>query len=343
MRNIFLLIFIFLLNLIAVYAQDVNFSQVNKNPLSQNPSNTGFFNGVHRLGVSYRSQWKSITTPYTTTSAFYDVQFLKKQKEDRMGIGLVFLSDKSGDVELGLTQVSLSFAYSKLISKENLFLFGIQAGYVNRSFDFFKAKWDNQYINNSYNTQNPSNEINYNTNYSYLDYSAGLSWSFRPNDYFRSTTGVALFHLSSPKSKFIGTSQEGLYRKIVIHNRTEIFVNKSMFSYEPAFSYIRQGIDQQILGGLMIRYTESGKSFYSGSSPATVFSLGGYYRYEDAIILAARFNYNYFELNFSYDLSISNISKITKSRGGFELSLIFIPNTGSKKKGGRKGVPSFFD
>jgi type IX secretion system PorP/SprF family membrane protein len=295
MKRIALLLNIFVILGFTLNAQDVFFAQMDKSPLLMNPANTGFFNGSNRLGVNYRNQWKSITTPFTTTAAFYDIQLLKQEKEDRLGLGLVFFSDKSGDVDLGLTQVSLSMAYEKLLTKENLFMFGFQAGYAKRSFNFLKAKWDNQYVNNTYNPQILSGEANSNSDYSYIDYAAGLAWSFRPNDNLKSTTGLACFHLSGPKSFFFGTSREGLYRKIVAHNKTEIALDGSPFSFEPAVSYIRQGADQQIMGGLMVRFTEGGGSFYNSSPTPTVFSLGGYYRTQSAIVFAARLNYSLFE------------------------------------------------
>ncbi len=328
---------------ISVKSQDIYFSQFDRTPLILNPANTGYFNGGHRLGVSYRSQWNNITTPYTTTSAFYDTKFLNKLKKDRMGIGLVFFKDKSGDVEMGLTQVSLSFAYSKLLSKENLFMFGIQAGYAQRSFDYLKATWDNQYNGSTFDPHIGSGETNYNSNYSYADFAAGMGWGFRPNDKFRSTTGIALFHLSSPKFKLLETSKEGLYRKLVVHNTTEIYINKSPLSFEPAFLYTRQGVDQQIIGGLMLRYTQGGKSSYSNSLPPTVFSIGAYYRAENAVILAARLNFTYFEMNFSYDLNTSTLGTISKYQGGFEISLSFIPLSNSKKRVSKNKVPKLLD
>ena len=230
---------------------------------------------------------------------------------------MVFFNDKSGDVEMGLTQVSLSFAYSKLLTKENLFLFGFQTGYAQRSFDFYNATWDNQYDGNTYNPNSPSNETSFNLNYSYIDYAAGMGWSFRPNNNFRSSTGVALFHISSPKFRFSTDIKERLYRKIVVHHKTEIYIEKSPLSYEPAVAYIKQGVDKQILAGLMFRFTEEGNSYYSSSLPPTVFSLGAYYRSENALILAARLNYNNFEINYSYDFNISTLGKATKSKVGW--------------------------
>lgn len=342
MRNAIVILLILFFS-ITVKSQDIYFSQFDKTPLILNPANTGYFNGGHRLGVSYRSQWKNITTPYTTTSAFYDTKFLKKLKKDRMGIGLVFFNDKSGDVEMGLTQVSLSFSYSKLLSKENLFMFGIQAGYAQRSFDYLKATWDNQYNGTTFDPHLISGETNYNLNYSYADFAAGIGWGFRPNDKLRSTTGVALFHLSSPKLKLLETSKEGLYRKLVLHNKTEIYFNKSPLSCEPAFSYTRQGVDQQIIGGIMFRFTQEGKSNYSNSLPPTIFSLGTYYRTESAVILAARLNFNYFELNFSYDLNTSNLGKISKNQGGFEISISYIQFSTSKKRVSKNKAPKLLD
>jgi len=343
MKAIILIIFALMLNCIFVNAQDLYFSQFDKNPLILNPSNTGFFNGGNRLGVSYRTQWKNITTPYVTTSAFYDAQFLKKQPKDKIGLGLVFFNDKSGDVEMGLTQVSLSFAYSKLLTKENLFLFGFQTGYAQRSFDFYNATWDNQYDGNTYNPNSLTNETSFNLNYSYIDYAAGMGWSFRPSNNFRSSTGVALFHISSPKFRFSKDIKERLYRKIVVHHKTEIYIEKSPLSYEPAFAYIKQGVDKQILAGLMFRFTEEGNSYYSSSLPPTVFSIGAYYRSENALILAARLNYNNFEINYSYDFNISTIGKATKKQGGMELSLVYTQHSKAKKRVTRSGIPNFFE
>jgi hypothetical protein len=60
MKGNIILILLFL-GCFNIKAQDIHFSQFHKNPLVINPANTGFYNGTHRAGISYKTQWSSIS------------------------------------------------------------------------------------------------------------------------------------------------------------------------------------------------------------------------------------------------------------------------------------------
>ncbi len=326
---------------INIHAQDIHFSQYNKNPLLLNPAYTGFYNGAHRGGISYKTQWRSASTPFKTYSAFYDaLVFREKWKRDKFGVGLVFFNDKAGDTKMGLTKVSGSFSYTKFLTESNAFLFGFQCGYAQNSIDLSGTQWDTQFDGRNYNPNLPTNEQNYPANFSYIDFTGGIGWSFRPSKLFKSSSGISLQHLSQPKVMFSEVTNSELYRKLIIHNTTEIFSDNNNRSYEPSFIYTKQGPHQEIIAGCMIRTQLQEKSRYTNLVSDTYFALGAYYRYKDALILATRLNFSNFELNLSYDVNMSSAKDITKRKGGFEISIIYVHPY--KSLISTKGVPKFF-
>ena len=63
---VFIIIFLFATK--KVSAQDIHWSQINNNPIFQNPANTGNFEGDFRFVGNYKDQWRSVTVPFTTFS-----------------------------------------------------------------------------------------------------------------------------------------------------------------------------------------------------------------------------------------------------------------------------------
>jgi type IX secretion system PorP/SprF family membrane protein len=161
-------------------AQDIHFSQINNTPLILNPSLTGNFDGDVRAVINAKQQWQSITIPYQTLAASLDMSlFRKKWKEDYMGAGLSFFTDKAGDASMGTTQVNASLSFNRGIDKKNNVLFGIEGGWGQRSFDITKLTWDNQYNGSAFDPTLPSNEPpTVNNNFSYIDFAAGGSWAY---------------------------------------------------------------------------------------------------------------------------------------------------------------------
>jgi len=335
-----LLLFMIASNAIDLQAQDIHFSQYDKNPLLLNPALTGFYVGTHRGGINYKSQWKSMDSPYKTYSAFYDALiFRNKWKNDKFGLGVVIYSDKAGDTHMGLTKVSGSFSYKKILTEKNAFLFGFQCGYAQNSVNLNNSTWDNQFNGQVFDPNLPSNEQSYSNNFSYIDYTGGIGWCFRPNNYLKSTSGISLQHLGQPKVQFSNDTPTGLYRKLIIHNTTEIYTKNDKRSLEPGFMYSRQGKLQEFIAGCMIRLQLREKPHYTDLASETVFSFGGYYRIADAFIFATRLNYNNLELNLSYDVNTSKATNITKCMGGFEISIIYVHP--DKAIIPCKGVPKF--
>ena len=56
------------------FSQDLHFSQFNENPSLVNPALTGTSH-VMRASVQYKDQWRSVTVPYNTYGASYEMKF----------------------------------------------------------------------------------------------------------------------------------------------------------------------------------------------------------------------------------------------------------------------------
>jgi hypothetical protein len=69
--------------------------------------------------------------------------------------------------------------------------------------------------------------------------------------------------------------------------------------------------------------------------------FGMFYRLNDAIIFATRFDVGNFSFAFSYDLNVSALTEVTDSRGGPELSLIYIGCLPQKKTNKSLYCPRF--
>src|SRR5690554_6833712 len=91
------LIFLALNSPLNLKAQDVHFSQMYYSPLTLNPALSGIDNPITAI-VNFRTQWKSIATPYNTIGFSVDAR-LNENKRDKKGIfamGLNFFNDQSG-------------------------------------------------------------------------------------------------------------------------------------------------------------------------------------------------------------------------------------------------------
>jgi hypothetical protein len=116
----------------ALYAQDLHFSQYMQTPSLVNPALTGA-STVVRASVIYKDQWRSVTVPYKTYGASFEMKFKAsnwekadkfktktyKQSFSRMAGGLSFFRDKAGDGNMGSTQVNL-WDYKQVLCKRLL-------------------------------------------------------------------------------------------------------------------------------------------------------------------------------------------------------------------------------
>ncbi|MFA4853048.1 MAG: PorP/SprF family type IX secretion system membrane protein [Bacteroidales bacterium] len=308
-------------------AQDIHFTQYYTSPENLNPALTGFFNGTQRFTLQNKTQWRSVTTPFKTLSASYDMPVRKRYfKQDIFGGGIVFNRDQAGDSKFGTTQANISLSYIRSISRiNNQFVsFGIQAGAAQRTIDYSKLVFDSQYDGTSFNPALSNNEQFSKENFIFFDLSAGAYWHYIRHKGLYYNGGIALFHINKPKQSLFGNNDIRLDRKFVMHGNSQFEVTKKILVL-PGFLFMQQGTCNEIdIGALGKFIIEPAEANY------LALQFGMYYRFKDALNFIAGLDYKNISVGINYDVNTSNLVPASHSRGGFEISLIYIMNNNTK-------------
>ena len=101
-------------------AQDIHFSQFYDNAILRNPALTGIFSDEYKVGLDYRTQWGSVSVPYTTTMVSAETRILiNREVGDYLSFGLVGTGDKAGSIDFTSTQVYPAIAYNKALEDQH--------------------------------------------------------------------------------------------------------------------------------------------------------------------------------------------------------------------------------
>jgi len=318
------------------FAQDIHFSQFNEAPMLLNPALTGAFNGDHRAILNYKNQWGSVAKPYQTYAFSYDAGLFKqKLQTGYLGIGISVFKDIAGDMKFGTTQANLSVAYHQELNENNELTAGIQGGYTGRSLDPSGEQWDNQYDGISgFDGSLPSGETSTFQNFSYGDFSGGLVWNYfskemysTANNALKLNLGGCVEHINQPKLSFYQMKDDKLWLKYAVHGGAWIGIKNTNTSIIPSAVFWKQGSSQEITAGSMFRFRLKEESKYTGFVKEFAFSLGGFYRVNDAVIASTQFELGSWALGMSYDVNVSGLKAASNGRGGLEVYLRYIsPN-----------------
>lgn len=315
MKNLILFVLLFFAS-ISLFAQDIHFSQFFETPLYRNPALAGIVTGDYRVQAVYRSQWNSIANAYKTASLNAEYK-MHVAGDDYMTIGVQAFYDKAGTTNLTTTHLLPAINYHKSISNErNQYIsVGFMGGLVQRSFDRSKMTTNSQYNGVA------DMETNAQSQYSYLDGSAGISFNTSINDNpdDNLAVGVAYHHFNQPKNSFFANS--GIVLSPKWNFSADVRFNLSEYSLLTIHTdHLRQGSYQETVGGFLYGlkigpYTDE---------PDYIVSAGGFLRWNDAMIPTIKIDYKPFAFALSYDVNISQLKGSSYGRGGFELSLTYI-------------------
>ncbi len=316
-------------------AQDTHFSQFYMSPLTQNPAMAG---AVYEMEAyaNVRNQWQSVASPYRTVAASYDMRFIKKkQKKGFWAAGVNLFNDKAGDVTIATTQVNLSVAYHVRLNDFNTLGAGVQAGFAQSALGSGTIRTGNQYNGLNYDPNLSTGEMLTNTTMTYPDAGAGLVWTYNnttkaimvsDNHDLKFSFGTSVMHVNQPAYSFYNDGEK-LYMKYVIHGNGLISIPSSSLAVVPGFLYYRQGPEQEIYAGTLIRYKLKQDSKYTGRKKGAAISAGAFYRAGDGIAAATLLEYSNYAIGLSYDVNTSQLHTASSFRGGMEITLRFVnPN-----------------
>lgn len=321
----------------------MHFSQFNEIPSLLNPALTGS-EYVMRAGIIYRNQWGSITVPYRTYGASYEMKFKAsdwaksdpyrsksyKKAFNRLAGGLSFFSDKAGDGGLGTNLVNLSLASFIKTGESSMLSLGLQGSVIQRSVDFNKFVFSNQYNGTTYDRTPAPGEDYSSHNFITPDVAAGVLWRYDreeetigDNDQLSADLGFSMFHIIKPTQRFLVSSDDQLYSKYNAHGKMLIGIPRTRLGVAPSFMLTFQGKHKELLAGIMGKYYLKHDSKYTGYVKRSSIGIGLYYRNKDAVIFNFLLEYGQYAIGVSYDLNTSGLSKVSTLRGGPEIMLRF--------------------
>jgi len=297
-------------------AQDPHFSQFYSSPLTLNPAMTGVFAGETRLAMTYRNQWRTVSTPFTTATVACDFQLLNdKIGNDLFGLGFVGMIDQSNNQGLKANFLSISTAYNKSIDIEGLHKIGVgfQASWATKKADYSRFVFSRQFTPMGFDPSLPTGEPTSGFTINYLDVAAGFLYSGMSATNSQWYLGGSYYHLNKP-NEAISTEQNRLSPRLSVHGGFNFPFAEQNRIYLSAL-YMNSMITEEFLFGTIF------EKYIPNIEYETSLYTGVYYRPNDAVIPYIGIGTPKMQLGLSYDINISSLKTATQSRGGFEISL----------------------
>jgi type IX secretion system PorP/SprF family membrane protein len=303
-------------------AQDPNFSQFFASPITLNPALTGKFDGVYRFAANYRNQWPTINNAYTTATASFDMGILKDRipDYDQFGVGIMGFTDRAGEGGI-LTNnyLGLSLAYHKALDENGYHQIGagFQGTYVNKRINTSTLKFLDQLTPLGF--TNPTSEVfsSNQVNISYFDLNAGFIYNGSSNGYNNYYVGASMYHITRPKESFQG-GDFLLNPRVTIQAGGKIPVGTYNFLHVAGNHSIQAKAHNTMIGGAFALNVNN-----DDVNPTNVY-VGSWYRFNDALIPYLGLEFGEWHFGASYDVNTSSLKPASNSRGGVEISLIFI-------------------
>lgn len=325
-----LFIFLFIIYIVGIMAQDPSFSQYSYSPMLINPCFAGYINCDLRATANYRNQWAGFTTPYKLQMVSVDAKFktsMFTDDRDWLGLGGYVYNQTAGDGNLSNFKTSLLVSYSLGFNRDNTtFLTGaISFGFVNRSVDFSKLHFEDQYDGSGFSGQTSEPIID--ESFNYYDVSAGMMFTFQLKDRYNQPTiqcnvGASMDHLNTPKETFYQIDDNRKEQVLNFHGGAFGEVSENLLlNLEAWFRAPMNNFQENDI-------TFGANLLYPFNDYFSIYG-GVWYRWNKDIIPMAGFDISGWRLLLSYDISVTNL----QPAGSLEISLskTFCFNSGNIK------------
>jgi len=298
-------------------AQDPQFSQFYSNPLYLNPALAG--TGTYpRIVANYRNQWPSSGNTFVTYNLSYDKYILSMKG----AIGFQTLYDREINGNINTIQSSFVYCYHTKVNDRFFFTSALQAGFILKQYNTNDLIFPGM-INQENGTISGNYAIPVESGQKiYPDFSFGMVGQ-HDNVYF----GFALNHLTQPNQSMLeGDGAGNLPMKFTLHvgAKSHDFVRSLIskeYSLSPNIIYQQQGVFKQLnLGMYMVTNTLTFGAWFRNNLSAR----------PDAVIGMIGYSTPFFQLGYSFDYVLSDLSRY--SMGSHEISLVFYFDRNLRKR-----------
>lgn len=324
-----------------VKSQDIHLAQIQESPLVYNPANTGFFPGYYRVIAGYRNQWASMGKAYSTMGLSVDGGiFRNRYKNAFLGIGLNIFKDEAGAAKLSQTIANFNISAILKMSKKSVISAGVYGGVNMNSAQYAKLTYASQFNGTEIDPALPSKESVIYHNFTSSDFGGGLAYEFTSvktrndrDDVKSLRIGIAGYHLNQPEQDFGSNSYvdaagntvtiEGyrMPRRIVGSIISRFDITNTKLSITPTVIYMMQGPAKEITAGTYLKYRFKNGTKITGEKVENSIGIGVFYRVDDAIIPQVLIDMGTYAIGISYDANVSSYRKVSRTVGGFEISL----------------------
>ena len=323
-------------------AQDRHFSQYTEMSSALNPALTGVMYDTRLIG-SYRTQWGKVAVAYRTFGvAFEQAIKHKKLKKNYFAMSGSIFRDMAGDAKLGNLNPNIGLTAVQKINKQMKVSAGLAGGFMYKTIDVNGLRWDRQFNGYEYDETRPSGESEVpRSAISSYDVGGGINFNYAQSEKFISSKdgnklniGAAAYHYNIPNNSFFVNSEK-LKTRFVLHASGDINIPRSKNAIMPSVIYMRQGTSSELMIGALFKFILSDQSIRTNIRKPSAFSLGGQYRYQDAIVPTILYQYDKYALGISYDINVSSLTPASKRNGGLEVMLRYNTSPGYGKNLGR--------
>lgn len=334
MRHV-LLMMIGMASFVFCRAQDPHFSQFFASPLTLNPALTGKFDGNVRIAGNYRNQWPTINKAFVTGTVSADFKIMQEKLPDidAWGVGVMALTDQSAAGAVKYNYAALSTAYHKGLDEDGYkqLSFGFQGAFSNMNINTSKLTFENQLdFNGGWSLPSGETFDGLTLKKSYFDLNAGVLFSSSVTERDNFYAGISMYHITRPKQTFTDTGYFVLNPRFTFQAGGFLPIGDQLTLHLSGLHSIQAGAHETVVGGAI--QIPAGDA-ETQEKPVNLF-VGTWYRFNDAFIPYVGLDYSDFRLGVTYDVNSSDLKTASNSRGGIEISLIYI-----KRPTESKGVP----
>lgn len=331
MKNLLAAIWFLFISTYALKAQDPHFSQFFSSPLTLNPALTGKFDGTLRVSGNYRNQWPAFNNVYTTSTLSVDFHLLKNKLPDydTWGFGILALKDQAGGNVLTNNYLGISTSYHKALDENGFQQIGVgfQGTYGQKRLDITKLNYEDMLTPFGFTGVTQEVYQNDNLDIKYLDLNAGLLYTSSTNDQNNFYIGASMYHINRPRESFKGGSWNVSPRTTI--SAGGYFPLSDIITLHTSGIYqVQNKASETVIGGALAATLDA-----QSENPSNVY-IGSWYRFKDAIIPYIGLEFAGLRIGATYDINTSSLKSASQSRGGMEISLIYI-----KRPSGYKGIP----
>lgn len=288
-------------------AQDIHFSLLDHNPVLYNPGYAGFFEGRGRFGLAYRTQWGTVSKPYTTFAATAELSLYRNRfHHSGFNAGLYFFRDQAGSLHYGNTAANgiLSYYISPSGSDDHYVSVALEFGFGQTGFNATDADMYDA-------TETFERDKN-----NYLNLGVGVAWFYQPSELFTYRFALSARNINRPEVRYLDYGDSRIPIRWNIYGRMDWRCFESV-ALAPVVAVQYQHPSMEIYYGL------NAKWYVREDRDLLAFGGGLMMRHADAIIVSVLAEYNAFSLALSYDANISKLASASRSFGALEVGLVY--------------------